>query len=635
MYFTDGWITKMTAQGTTIWSKRYNMPRHNVVAFRDILPGLDSTYFVVGTVSYLWPIDTVLYSRDHWGILLHIDKQGQILSSTQLSARFEPLIQQTFLQSISKTRDDNFILTGVITDQTSYRSTQIIIKMNRRGKIKWTSTLFSYQFAFAVNLTKSLQLRNENIVVAGLIYQRGSGGFGVPKVGYYFLALDNTTGAPLWNHAYLFINKPSSKYFATTESLQHIEELPNGNLSFIAFTTDSSGLSNPPYTSKSLNIITNDVGQLQQVTAYENSQPGTYPVAVLSAGKGNQLVLNDDGENAPLIQIDNSGQIKWLKGYATGSTVAPVSLNAADSGYYIFLNDRGPYGGSSFLMKVDATASIDCKNAFAQLTAKDVTSLIVPEDAMLSIKASNEDTVLFSSLDVLTYDYPVGSNVKCIKACCKDVTDTVLNKTLCSGDTYTLPDKYIVRDSGTYYVPYKQAKGCDSIAYYHFNIVKNPGSLKLSGEICLEGISSTVLTANSGFDKYNWTNTITTDSTYIVTKPGVYWVEVSNNCGSKRDSIEVFDKCDIPVYIPNAFTPNGDGLNDVFNVPPQKQNKFISLTIYNHWGQKIFETKDESKGWDGRIINLLQPVGIYVYVVIVHGISGKTITKKGTVNLIR
>ena len=446
---------------------------------------------------------------------------------------------------------------------------------------------------------------------------------------------DYVTGAKIWSNSYLFINKTSSTYFATTESLKHIEEQSNGDLSFIAYTTDSSGLSNPPYTSKSVNIITDPSGNLKKVISYDKGQYGTYPVAALNAGNGEKLVLIDDGNNAPLIRINNAGQILEKNAYNLGGTIAPVSLNFATSGYYIFLNDRGPYGGNSYLMKVDSTASIDCKEGSDQLFTNDVTSLFVAENILLNVKASDEDTLLFSFSPVLDYNYPLEANIECNKACCKDVMDTVVKTTLCEGSVYTLPDGYAVKDSGTYYISYKTAKGCDSVAFYHILFIKNPASLKIKGDECLEGKDTIMLKATSGFEKYNWINNITVDSNYLVTRPGIYWVSVSNSCGVKRDSIEIFDECEFPIYIPTAFTPDGNGLNDVFRVPLSNKNKFIRLQVYNRWGEKVFETKDISKGWDGSLKGKLQPVGVYVYFLNMESLNGNKITKHGVITLIR
>ena len=68
--------------------------------------------------------------------------------------------------------------------------------------------------------------------------------------------------------------------------------------------------------------------------------------------------------------------------------------------------------------------------------------------------------------------------------------------------------------------------------------------------------------------------------------------------GSDEINIKVFQKSDL--YVPNAFTPNNNGLNDFAKVFPVgiKQLKYFS--IYNRWGQKVFSTDDSNKGWDGK-----------------------------------
>ena len=193
----------------------------------------------------------------------------------------------------------------------------------------------------------------------------------------------------------------------------------------------------------------------------------------------------------------------------------------------------------------------------------------------------------------------------------------------------------MVKDSGTYNVVYKTQKGCDSIVPYYVTVLKNPASLSLGNDTCLEEKDSIVLKATGGFTSYTWINTTTNDSTLKVTQPGKYWVEVSNSCGTKRDSIEVFKNCDFEIYMPNAFTPNGDGLNDYFGVSGFNKNRLIKLKIYNRWGRLIFETNDINKRWDGRHKKLPQPVGIYIYYVEMESLKGKRITKKGSVTLIR
>lgn len=90
----------------------------------------------------------------------------------------------------------------------------------------------------------------------------------------------------------------------------------------------------------------------------------------------------------------------------------------------------------------------------------------------------------------------------------------------------------------------------------------------------------------------------------------------------------------IPLYIPNAFTPNGDGLNDLFRIPPGTDLILTDLSIYNLWGEKIFLTTDINSGWDGRVKGVDQSSGVYVYKI--SGFQNdRPVFLKGTFTLIR
>ena len=69
----------------------------------------------------------------------------------------------------------------------------------------------------------------------------------------------------------------------------------------------------------------------------------------------------------------------------------------------------------------------------------------------------------------------------------------------------------------------------------------------------------------------------------------------------------------IPLLIPNAFTPNGDGKNDIFRIPPGTNFSLKEFSIYNRWGERVFVTTDINTGWDGRIKGVHQSSGVYVY----------------------
>lgn len=86
--------------------------------------------------------------------------------------------------------------------------------------------------------------------------------------------------------------------------------------------------------------------------------------------------------------------------------------------------------------------------------------------------------------------------------------------------------------------------------------------------------------------------------------------------------------------IPTAFSPNGDGLNDVFEVKGNIYGIF-RLQILNRWGQVIFQSTTQQNGWDGKIKGQDAPVGVYVYSITATDNTGKNITRTGTLTLVR
>jgi gliding motility-associated-like protein len=89
------------------------------------------------------------------------------------------------------------------------------------------------------------------------------------------------------------------------------------------------------------------------------------------------------------------------------------------------------------------------------------------------------------------------------------------------------------------------------------------------------------------------------------------------------------------IYVPTAFTPNNDGLNDKFFPFPVGVKKINYFRVYNRWGQLMFSTTKLLDGWDGRFGGIKQGSGVYVWMA--QGVTkdDKVITKQGTVTLIR
>jgi gliding motility-associated-like protein len=88
------------------------------------------------------------------------------------------------------------------------------------------------------------------------------------------------------------------------------------------------------------------------------------------------------------------------------------------------------------------------------------------------------------------------------------------------------------------------------------------------------------------------------------------------------------------IFVPNTFTPNGNGQNDVFRVYSNVM-KSVRWMVFNQWGEKVFETTEIQGTWDGNYKGKPQPVGVYVYVVAANLVDGTKVTQKGSFNLVR
>jgi gliding motility-associated-like protein len=117
----------------------------------------------------------------------------------------------------------------------------------------------------------------------------------------------------------------------------------------------------------------------------------------------------------------------------------------------------------------------------------------------------------------------------------------------------------------------------------------------------------------------------------------MYVVTATDSIGcSGTDSIKIVIFKTLPdIFVPTAFTPNGDGRNDILKAIPVGIQTFEYFNIYNRYGQLLFTTPDPERGWDGNVNGSKQPSGTYVYMA--RGISyqNRIIFKKGTVVLIR
>ncbi|MFP4061016.1 MAG: PKD domain-containing protein [Bacteroidales bacterium] len=113
-----------------------------------------------------------------------------------------------------------------------------------------------------------------------------------------------------------------------------------------------------------------------------------------------------------------------------------------------------------------------------------------------------------------------------------------------------------------------------------------------------------------------------------------YVVTSENQCFAVSDSITVFVLIDFTLEMPDAFTPNGDGVNDVVHVQGKKINKLIDFKVFNRWGNLVFETTDLNEGWDGTLKGKRLPTDTYTYMIRALTIHDYEVFKKGTILLL-
>ena len=187
--------------------------------------------------------------------------------------------------------------------------------------------------------------------------------------------------------------------------------------------------------------------------------------------------------------------------------------------------------------------------------------------------------------------------------------------------------------TGTYSVTvYKD--GCEATDDVHVTNYRIP-YLTIPDSLVSCGTSMDLRTSLNDV-RYVWSD-LSTGSFITVPASGSYSVTVSNACGVDSATVAVVllgDDCRLA--LPTAFTPNGDGHNDVFAPKCICHLQQYYLAIYNRWGEQIFETKDFDTGWDGNYRSALQPPGTYmVYMQYYDNCERAINSKQSEVTLLR
>lgn len=218
---------------------------------------------------------------------------------------------------------------------------------------------------------------------------------------------------------------------------------------------------------------------------------------------------------------------------------------------------------------------------------------------------------------------------------------TIKNISICSYETYNFNSQDISHP-GTYTGIFKNRWGCDSVAKLqlsHKQTDKAGFDFFMDEDICIHDSIRAIATSAHHFQWY--LNGTSYDTSQVIRFPLstplnelLLVTNAASGCtDSLRKQIAVPICCDL--FIPNAFSPNGDGLNDIFMPIRHGRMQGYQLHIYNRYGDLVFQTKDMDAYWDGRVQNTPAEMGVYFYYLKGTCLDNSEFVRKGDITLIR
>ncbi len=216
-------------------------------------------------------------------------------------------------------------------------------------------------------------------------------------------------------------------------------------------------------------------------------------------------------------------------------------------------------------------------------------------------------------------------------------------------DNAGIADPTVVRPptSIVYKLTVKDGNGCASLnpALVHVNVTP-PGKVFAGNDTVVVIGQPLQLHAtdvnHSGFTQYQWSpadglNDPSSQNPVVNFSGNItYTVDAFTPAGCEGEGsvhVKIYSHADI--FVPNAFTPNGDGHNDLLKAIPAGIGHLQYFAVYNRRGQQIFLSTNPDKGWDGTINGKPQSAGVYVWAALGTDYKGNTIRRSGTVVLIR
>ena len=210
------------------------------------------------------------------------------------------------------------------------------------------------------------------------------------------------------------------------------------------------------------------------------------------------------------------------------------------------------------------------------------------------------------------------------------IAQTVLT-TLCSGQPVQLQVGYTggtiqwstgettaqitVNKSGTYKATVTSAAGCVADADVNLQLFPLPVFTLRDTSVCTYTRQSVTLTAPAGYSSYSWNDGEGTGASFLVTTPQTVSLTVtdSNGCQATQQ-VTVSAQCP-DVHFPNTFTPNGDGINDSWDIAGLENDPTAMISVYNRYGSLVYQSRGYNTPWNGSYQGKKLPAAVYYYII--------------------
>lgn len=644
----DFWVIRLDEMGTLLWERNYGGSANDEAT--SIEQTTDGGFVIAGsTLSNDGDVTDNNGIEDFW--IIKLDASGNLQW------------QQTYggsevdrAESVKQTADGGYVVAGFSASQNGDASENNgnfdmwLIKLDAGGNLQWEENFGGSgpDWCFEMELASDggYILTGSTISTDGDVLENN--GF------YdYWIVKTDSNGAMEWSQNYggsgedrsYFIKEAPDGGFlisGTTYSNDGDVSSNNGGADFWVIKIDDSGnllweesLGGQGSEWAWAVDFTMDGGIV--VTGRTNTNNGSGDVSAINGGADFWLVkLSADGvmewENAfggstnevpyAIFETEDSGFV--IAGYATSSD-GDVENNYGEWDYWVLkLKPRElelEIGNDTTLCTSEThliNAGIELPAAFEWQDGSTDSTILITDEGVYRVSVTVGDCVLEDSLFATYVDIETVNLGSDTSFCSSENDPFLLNASVENASSFFWLDgstdsTFWVQQSGRYWVEV-DIGGCVSIDT--IDVLFNNPQVDLGPDTFKCEFETLTLNAFYPEASYLWSDG-SDERKLIAIDTGTYWVTVDLNGCLESDTIHI-DLCeryrDPCLEFPTAFTPNGDGINDVFMPRDFCRFETYQLSIYNRWGEELFASNSETEGWDGFYKNRKPLQGVYVYV---------------------